>query len=452
MLNQVTEEVTGKLPLRLRLTGVQWLICITASLGFAFDIYEVLMMPLIIKPLLMDLGNLKPGSSPFNWWVGALFYLPAVAGGIFGLLGGYLADLLGRQRLLIGSILLYSFSACAASFATSLPVLLILRCTTFIGVSTEFVAAVAWVAELFPDPRQRESALGYTQAFGGIGGLLVTGTYYLAVTYADQLPTVNGGHQAWRYTLISGMIPALPLLVIRPFLPESRIWQNNRLKGEWARPHLRVLFSRELCSVTILTTLMFACSVAAAYGAIQHIPRIVAGLPEMAKVPTIAREQRISEVQLLQELGHLAGRVLLALLAVRVIRQRKLLRLFQVPALILFPLLFFVATRNLKLLGFAVFFATLFMTGQFSFWGNYLPRVYPTRLRATGEAFATNIGGRMIGTFAVVLTTQGANIMPGPNPSSKLAYAAGATALLVYTVGWMASFWLPEPRQAQLPD
>ena len=56
--------------------------------------------------------------------------------------------------------------------------LLFFRCTTFIGVCVEFVAAVAWLAELFPDPKQRETVLGYTQAFSSIGGLLVTGAYY----------------------------------------------------------------------------------------------------------------------------------------------------------------------------------------------------------------------------------------------------------------------------------
>ena len=59
--------------------------------------------------------------------------------------------------------------------------LLVLRCTTFIGVCVEFVAAVAWLAELFPDPKRREAVLGYTQAFSSIGGLMVTGAYYLAV-------------------------------------------------------------------------------------------------------------------------------------------------------------------------------------------------------------------------------------------------------------------------------
>jgi MFS family permease len=91
-----------------------------------------------------------------------------------------------------------------------------------VGVCVEFVAAVAWLAELFPDPKRREAVLGYTQAFSSIGGLLVTGAYYLAVHYADSLPAILGGHSPWRYTLISGVIPALPLMIVRPFLPESR--------------------------------------------------------------------------------------------------------------------------------------------------------------------------------------------------------------------------------------
>ena len=35
-------------------------------------------------------------------------------------------------------------------------------------VSVEFVAAVAWLAELFPDPKRREAVLGYTQAFSSL--------------------------------------------------------------------------------------------------------------------------------------------------------------------------------------------------------------------------------------------------------------------------------------------
>ena len=149
----------------LRLTPVQWLICGVATLGFAFDVYEILMLPLIVRPALMELVGAAPGTPEFNEWVGLLFYLPGVCGGIFGLLGGYLTDLFGRRRVLVWSILLYGFSALASGFVTSPYTLLLLRCTTFVGVCVEFVAAVAWLAELFPDAKQREAVLGYT---GGI--------------------------------------------------------------------------------------------------------------------------------------------------------------------------------------------------------------------------------------------------------------------------------------------
>src|SRR5437764_5423003 len=141
-----------------RLTFTEWLILIMAAIGFAFDIYELLMLPLILRPSLLELtdGKAAPGTPLFNFWYGMLFYVPAVAGGIFGLLGGYLTDRLGRRRVLTWSILIYAFSAMGAGFATSINQLLILRCTTFIGVCVEFVSALAWLAELFPDPYHRE--------------------------------------------------------------------------------------------------------------------------------------------------------------------------------------------------------------------------------------------------------------------------------------------------------
>ena len=99
-------------------------------------------------------------------WRGMLFYVPAFVGGICGLLGGYLTDLLGRRRVLTWSILLYAFSAFAAGFSTSPMMLLIFRTTTFVGVCVEFVAAVAWLAELFPNPASaREGARLHSGVF-----------------------------------------------------------------------------------------------------------------------------------------------------------------------------------------------------------------------------------------------------------------------------------------------
>jgi MFS family permease len=435
-----------------RLTGVQWLICVIASLGFAFDTYELLVLPLIVRPALMEMAKIRPGTPQFNLWVGLLFYIPAVAGGIFGLLGGYLTDRLGRRRVLVWSILIYALSALGSGFATSVTQLLILRCTTFIGVCVEFVAAVAWLAELFPDAKQRERVLGYTQAFSSVGGVLVSAAYYIAVTYGPGFPAIHGGHQAWRYTLLSGLLPAIPLIVVRPFLPESPLWREKKLQGTLRRPSFGELLRPEFRQTTLITALMSACSFGAAFGAIQHIPRIVPGLPEVAHLARAAQEQVVSQVQFLQEMGGLAGRFILAILATLIVSRRLLLRVFQLPGLIIVPLVFFyAATHSLQMIQVGIFIAGLLTVAQFSFWGNYLPRVYPTYLRGTGESFAANIGGRMIGTSAALATTQLANVMPG-NASTQLAYAASGVALLVYAVGFGASFWLPEPKRDKLPD
>ena len=83
-----------------RLTPTQWLICIIAAIGFAFDIYEILVLPLIVRPAVLELLGAAPGSPEYQMWVGRLFYIPAFAGGIFGLIGGYLTDRLGRRRVL----------------------------------------------------------------------------------------------------------------------------------------------------------------------------------------------------------------------------------------------------------------------------------------------------------------------------------------------------------------
>src|SRR6476469_5160085 len=157
-----------------RLTTVQWLIAIIAVIGFAFDTYTILMLPLVVRPALLELTGAAPGSPEFQAWVGRLFYIPAFAGGIFGLLGGYLTDRLGRRRVLTYSILIYAVAAFLSGYSTSSQMLLVLRCFVFIGVCVEFVAAIAWLAELFPEPKQREKVLGYTQAFSSVGGALVT--------------------------------------------------------------------------------------------------------------------------------------------------------------------------------------------------------------------------------------------------------------------------------------
>jgi MFS family permease len=440
-----------------RLTGTQWLICIIASIGFAFDTYELLMLPLIIKPAIESLSYApqgdplwSPGGEMFTYWSRLLFFVPAIAGGVFGMLGGYLTDRLGRRRVLTWSILIYAFAACASGFATTLPQLLFFRCLVFIGVCVEFVAAVAWLAEIFPEPKRREKVLGYTQAFSSLGGVMVALLNMFAANYAESLPAIHGHYDAWRYTMISGVIPAIPLILIRPFLPESPLWQKKRAEGTLKRASMLAVFSPELRKTTIITTIAFASTFGLAYGAIQQHSQIIAGHVQVkatvdkaiaseiaerkaasqpAPTPEDIRRIRLntadevtSSVQTHQEIGGLLGRVVLAVVILYIASKRSVLRLFQIPALIFVPLLFWWISNNLTTDGtltmwkWGMFFAGFFVVAQMSFWGNYIPLVFPVHLRGTGESVAANIGGRVIGTAAAFLTLSLASSFSAPAP------------------------------------
>ena len=113
---------------------------------------------------------------------------------------------------------------------------------------------------------------------------------------------------------------------------------------------------------------------------------------------------------------------------------------------------FFAAHRGLRMVEWGTFVAGFVTVGQFSFWGNYLPRVYPTYLRGTGESFAANIGGRMIGTSGALATGVLAAAMPGGAAPAQVAFAAGVVGVTSFLVALLASGWLPEPGERELPE
>ena len=205
-------------------------------------------------------------------------------------------------------------------------------------------------------------------------------------------------HEPWRYTFLSGLIPAIPLILIRPFLPESPVWAEKRAAGTLRRPTPLTLLAPAFRRTTLVTTLMFACSYGVAFGAIQQIPEIVPGLANVkektaGQPPPKQREieqKTAADYTKVQEIGGLVGRFLLAFLAVRIVSRQRLIRLFLVPSLIVVPLVFYffltvpnheIATLDLSSLrlgtlpittvSLGVFVAGLLTVAQFSFWGDY---------------------------------------------------------------------------------
>src|SRR5258706_164882 len=272
-----------------RFTTTQWLIITIASIGFLFDTYELLMTPLVGVPAIAELLQVPPNNPLVTEWIGKMIWLSALCGGVFGLLGGWLIDRFGRKRIMAASIFVYSLSPVAAALSTSLGWFVFFRCTTFIGVCVEFVAAITWLAELFPDPRRKKIVLGSTQAFASVGGLLVTGVNAWIVSHANTLPTlplpeIFNAHATWRYALFTGLAPAVLIAFLLPFVPESQIWREKRQAGTLKRPRFGELFAPELRRATLVTALLSACAYGAAFGALQLTPlRIAPGLPELAE-------------------------------------------------------------------------------------------------------------------------------------------------------------------------
>ncbi|MCC6509827.1 MAG: MFS transporter [Pirellulaceae bacterium] len=478
-----------------------WLIITIASIGFLFDTYELLMTPLVAPPAIAELLNVPISNPLVTLWTGRLLWISALCGGVFGLWGGWLIDRLGRKTVMAASIFVYSFSPFLAAYSTTLAWFIFFRSTTFIGVCVEFIAAITWLAEVFEDKKQRERWLGITQAFASIGGVFVTLVSTWIGKNQSSLPDfgfpLQGSGSApgtWRYVLATGLLPAIPIAILLPFVPESRIWKEKRAAGTLQRPKISALFAPEYLRLTIVTALLSACAYGIAFGALQLTPRLITpGLPEMAQAseelkPIRAEAKKLNEqfdkaetkeekdavrkqlgalaakqkapdseikemgekVQLYQEMGGLIGRIILAALIIFGISRVLLLKLFQVPALVMIPLTYMLLYHqggSAFLLAYGV--CGLLTVAQFSYFGEYLPKVFPMHLRGTGGSFATNVGGRMVGTsMAVVTSNLVAPILAGKSPVTPdiMAQSAGYVATGIAVIALLVGFFLPEPK------
>lgn len=462
------------------------------------------MTPLVAPPAIAEILKVPQSHPSVTIWVGRLLWITAICGGTFGLIGGTLTDILGRKFVMTASIMVYSFSPFLAAYSTTLPMFILFRSTTFIGVCVEFVAAITWLAEVFEDKKQRERWLGITQAFASLGGVFVTAIAIWLNENGKSLPNfglplpVNGGDPSnWRYLLMTGIFPAIPIAILIFFVPESKVWKDKKASGQLKRPKISSLFAPEFRRVTIVAALLSACAYGIAFGALQLTPALISpGLQKMGPVakdigPLRKEAKTLNEefdktqpdtperkavmgklkennekqvplrklldeekntVQFYQEMGGLIGRILLAVLIIFGLSRVFILKTFQIPALVFIPLTYFYLFKQPSETGFLWAYGVcgLLTVAQFSYFGEYLPKVFPLHLRGTGGSFATNVGGRMIGTSMSVVTT--ALVAPMIAGSADkvtpiiLAQAAGSVATGIAILALIIGFFLPEPK------
>jgi MFS family permease len=313
---------------------------------------------------------------------------------------------------------------------------------------------------------------------------------------------IGRDHTGWRLLMMLAALPALLTFFIRIFVPESRRWEEERKRGAtlyWANRDLLGVLAGSIgaCGIVlcwaytglplavqivgtfvglavvtigyiypvalylrraaqahaesrpnwrpqlrlmVLAACLSSVALLGTWGTIQQAPTWA---DEMArKLPTPMPAVR-SDTQIWSSVGAVLGTIAAALLA-DMLGRRLTYSLLCLGSLIIVPTLFLASAP-----GDAWFLPVVFLSGAItaSFYGwlpLYLPELFPTSIRATGQGFGFNFG-RVIAAVGVLQLVNLKTLFPDPGHVFSLL----AT---IYLVG-LALIWLaPETKGRPLPD
>lgn len=212
--------------------------------GWVFDFYDLVLYTFLLIPIgkELNLSNVE-----LSYVLGASLTATAVGGVVFGML----SDRFGRKSVLQWTILTYSVGTFLSGFSANLPLLILFRIITGLGVGGEWATGQTYVGETFP-PKVR----------GRYGAFMQTGA-----PIGIALASIVGGFLApeigWRACFFLSVLPALLVVIIRRSLPESDLWlEGKRREAEKAAPAARekskflLLFSREHRKYFILALIL----------------------------------------------------------------------------------------------------------------------------------------------------------------------------------------------------
>jgi MFS family permease len=407
-------------------------VLLAAFLGWLFDGFEMGLFPVVARPALMSFA---PAGVPIDGFVGdwmgkitAAFLIGAAAG---GLIFGWMGDRIGRVRAMSISILTYSLFTALGYFAQSPEHLAIFRFIAALGMGGEWSLGVALVMECWPE-KLRPLMAGFIGAAANVGFLLVA---WIAKTW-----TVT--QESWRWMFLVGALPAILVFLIRLFVPESEKWKavahpNNKPLAEVFRPPLlkHMLLGILFASVALIGT----------WGSIQWIPVWVDQLTE-GKIPAAK-----ANAQMASAYGAILGSILGPLIGGRIGRRLAFFGLC-LGSLAICQFMFRGFDAYSSTLIFVIFLAGMFTAAFYGWFPLYLPELFPTRVRATGQGVSYN-AGRIFAAFGALYAGQLVlSFSGGAGASMASAYAQmGGLITFVYVIGMVAIWFAPETKGKPLP-
>ncbi|GAA4199363.1 MFS transporter [Actinocatenispora rupis] len=170
----------------------------------------------ILNVALPSLGtDLGLGQANLQWAVTA-FALPS---GGFLLLAGRLGDLVGRRRMFLAGLGLFTVASLAATLAAGPAMFLAARAVQGLGAAVTIPTAMALLTTMFPEGPARNRALG-------VSGMVLSLGFTLGMLLGGVLTSSLG----WRSTMALNVVMALPVLVAAPLLlTESRPERRPKL-------------------------------------------------------------------------------------------------------------------------------------------------------------------------------------------------------------------------------
>jgi len=399
-----------------------------------FDAMDLTIFTLVLVPCVSELiGSSDAGLVAYTG--GLILASKLLAWGLGGIALGVVADRLGRAKTMMITVVIYSVFTGLSGLAESWWQLMLFQALAGVGIGGEWAAGTALVAETRPE-RGRQRALVVMQ-MSFAGGFFPAGFLNLFVGPID-----------WRWDFAAGAAPAAIALVIRWLVPEPERWiasRNRRQVGlpagvpDTATHTFLAIFAPGIRRRTVVGVLITAAMMIGAWGTTTLLPTWIhqlVGADQAAAIKITGLCFMLANVGAV--LGFLA--VMLLIDAVG----RRWCYFLIVVGCIATGLFAYTQIETIEALTWFMPLYGFFAIGGFGTFAAYLPELFPTRIRATGQGFCWNMG-RACTAIGPLVSGALVGIL-GSVPTAAIAVTG------IYIIGLVAIWLGPETRGLPLED
>jgi MFS family permease len=255
-------------------------IIVSCMLGFALDLYDVLILPFIM-------GSIQKSLNISLTYVASITSVTLIGSVIGGAIFGALGDKLGRKNALQLTLAVFALGSIASAFSWNYWSLAVLRFITGIGLGGEWGAGMVLFNEAWNKDRR------------GLGSAFIQGSAVLASASASIVGiwaiTSFSQDWGWRIALLTGGSPIILMVFIRFFMPESKIWvdfDKKRRSGDLPvsiqrENTLIAMFRGPLFSISIIALIWMMAYMFFYYAVIVFVPTLM--LKVMNTPPDVVR-------------------------------------------------------------------------------------------------------------------------------------------------------------------